>query len=128
VIRRTIDKGQKTRPKNNRWSWGGAVHTNATNTTTDAGRRSVSTVNLSKQTDSIITKRLSSSSATLLHSPDRAISLKRLTGSSSLLMNAFLDKRRGEKNEREAAKERQPMQICRANRIQCERSIRVCQS
>ncbi|XP_078799167.1 ensconsin isoform X23 [Oryzias latipes] len=76
VIRRTIDKGQKTRPKNNRWSWGGAVHTNATNTTTDAGRRSVSTVNLSKQTDSIITKRLSSSSATLLHSPDRGLQMR----------------------------------------------------
>lgn len=37
----------------------------------DAERRSVSTMNLSKHTDPVITKRLSSSSATLLHSPDR---------------------------------------------------------
>lgn len=37
----------------------------------DADRRSVSTMNLSKHTDPVITKRLSSSSATLLHSPDR---------------------------------------------------------
>ncbi|XP_023808723.1 ensconsin isoform X7 [Oryzias latipes] len=87
VIRRTIDKGQKTRPKNNRWSWGGAVHTNATNTTTDAGRRSVSTVNLSKQTDSIITKRLSSSSATLLHSPDRGLRRLPLTLWESNVVN-----------------------------------------
>ncbi|RVE56023.1 hypothetical protein OJAV_G00231990 [Oryzias javanicus] len=76
VMRRTMDKGQKARPKNNRWSWGGAMHPNTTNTTTDAGRRSVSTVNLSKQTDSIITKRLSSSSATLLHSPDRGLQMR----------------------------------------------------
>uniref|UniRef100_A0A3B5A7H9 Uncharacterized protein n=1 Tax=Stegastes partitus TaxID=144197 RepID=A0A3B5A7H9_9TELE len=34
-------------------------------------RRSVSTMNLSKHADPVITKRLSSSSATLLHSPDR---------------------------------------------------------
>ncbi|XP_078799152.1 ensconsin isoform X5 [Oryzias latipes] len=121
VIRRTIDKGQKTRPKNNRWSWGGAVHTNATNTTTGfvesaflypldlaglehmqsafsfyrrhgmtsqyAGRRSVSTVNLSKQTDSIITKRLSSSSATLLHSPDRGLRRLPLTLWESNVVN-----------------------------------------
>ncbi|XP_077409030.1 ensconsin isoform X3 [Vanacampus margaritifer] len=38
-----------------------------------ADRRSVSTVNLSKQHDAVITKRLSSSSATLLHSPDRGL-------------------------------------------------------
>lgn len=37
----------------------------------DADRRSVSTMNLSKHTDPVITKRLSCSSATLLHSPDR---------------------------------------------------------
>ncbi|XP_036066544.1 ensconsin isoform X2 [Oryzias melastigma] len=86
VIRRTMDKGQKTRPKSNRWSWGGAMHPNTTNTTTDAGRRSVSTVNLSKHTDSIITKRLSSSSATLLHSPDRGLQTR--TTSSPVISKA----------------------------------------
>uniref|UniRef100_A0A8C8SWY0 Microtubule associated protein 7 n=1 Tax=Pelusios castaneus TaxID=367368 RepID=A0A8C8SWY0_9SAUR len=38
----------------------------------DPDRRSVSTVNLSKHVDPVINKRLSSSSATLLNSPDRA--------------------------------------------------------
>uniref|UniRef100_A0A3Q2P547 Uncharacterized protein n=1 Tax=Fundulus heteroclitus TaxID=8078 RepID=A0A3Q2P547_FUNHE len=71
VIRRTLERSQKTRPKQNRWSWGGVLHTNAPSIPADADRRSVSTVNLSKHTDPIITKRLSSSSATLLHSPDR---------------------------------------------------------
>lgn len=37
----------------------------------DTDRRSVSTMNLSKPTDPVISKRLSSSSATLLNSPDR---------------------------------------------------------
>lgn len=37
----------------------------------DAERRSVSTMNLSKHTDPVISKRLSSSSATLLNSQDR---------------------------------------------------------
>uniref|UniRef100_A0A3Q0SPR9 Uncharacterized protein n=1 Tax=Amphilophus citrinellus TaxID=61819 RepID=A0A3Q0SPR9_AMPCI len=68
VMRRTLEKSQKTRQKANRWSWGGTLHTN----TPYADRRSVSTMNLSKHTDPVITKRLSSSSATLLHSPDRA--------------------------------------------------------
>uniref|UniRef100_A0A8C5XQ91 Microtubule associated protein 7 n=1 Tax=Microcebus murinus TaxID=30608 RepID=A0A8C5XQ91_MICMU len=38
----------------------------------DPDRRSVSTMNLSKHVDPVISKRLSSSSATLLNSPDRA--------------------------------------------------------
>lgn len=37
----------------------------------DPDRRSVSTMNLSKHVDPVINKRLSSSSATLLNSPDR---------------------------------------------------------
>uniref|UniRef100_A0A3B4AX60 Uncharacterized protein n=1 Tax=Periophthalmus magnuspinnatus TaxID=409849 RepID=A0A3B4AX60_9GOBI len=72
VLRRTLERSQKARPKANRWSWGGALNTNTPNT----DRRSVSTMNLSKHTDPVITKRLSSSSATLLHSPDRGTSQK----------------------------------------------------
>ncbi|XP_035851245.1 ensconsin isoform X9 [Sander lucioperca] len=72
VIRRTLERSQKTRQKPNRWSWGGVLHTN-TPSTTDADRRSVSTMNLSKHTDPVFTKRLSYSSATLLHSPDRGL-------------------------------------------------------
>nr|XP_061785662.1 ensconsin isoform X2 [Nerophis lumbriciformis] len=107
VMRRTMERGQLTRPKTNRWSWGGALHPNRPDTPTGffesaflypldldglkhthgafslsrrygmtsqyADRRSVSTVNLSKHHDPVITKRLSSSSATLLHSPDRGL-------------------------------------------------------
>ncbi|KAM4529640.1 ensconsin isoform 3-T3 [Fundulus diaphanus] len=110
VIRRTLERSQKTRPKQNRWSWGGVLHTNTPSipagfvesaflcpldlaglehmqsafsfyrryglTSHYADRRSVSTVNLSKHTDPIITKRLSSSSATLLHSPDRGLQMR----------------------------------------------------
>ncbi|MEQ2285989.1 hypothetical protein AMECASPLE_037591, partial [Ameca splendens] len=110
VIRRTLERGQKTRPKQNRWSWGGALHANTLSipsgfvesaflcpldlaglehmqsafsfyrryglTSHYADRRSVSTVNLSKHTDPIITKRLSSSSATLLHTPDRGLQMR----------------------------------------------------
>ncbi|XP_051908941.1 ensconsin isoform X8 [Hippocampus zosterae] len=71
VMRRTMERAQASRPKHNRWSWGGPLHPTSPITPTDADRRSVSTVNLSKQHDAVISKRLSSSSATLLHSPDR---------------------------------------------------------
>ncbi|CAN9507421.1 unnamed protein product [Ophioblennius macclurei] len=76
VMRRTLERSQKSRPKTNRWSWGGALHANTPGTPADADRRSVSTMNLSKHTDPVITKRLSSSSATLLHSPDRGLQMR----------------------------------------------------
>ncbi|XP_014850015.1 PREDICTED: ensconsin isoform X8 [Poecilia mexicana] len=87
VIRRTLERSQKTRPKQNRWSWGGALHTNTPSIPADADRRSVSTVNLSKHTDPIITKRLSSSSATLLNSPDRGLRRLPLTPWESSMVN-----------------------------------------
>ncbi|KAM4529644.1 ensconsin isoform 7-T7 [Fundulus diaphanus] len=121
VIRRTLERSQKTRPKQNRWSWGGVLHTNTPSipagfvesaflcpldlaglehmqsafsfyrryglTSHYADRRSVSTVNLSKHTDPIITKRLSSSSATLLHSPDRGLRRLPLTPWESSVVN-----------------------------------------
>ncbi|XP_061330886.1 ensconsin isoform X10 [Pezoporus flaviventris] len=70
VVRRTIERSQKPKQKQNRWSWGGALHNRINNT--DPNRRSLSTMNLSKHVDPVINKRLSSSSATLLNSPDRA--------------------------------------------------------
>ncbi|KAM6915021.1 uncharacterized protein map7b [Xenentodon cancila] len=110
VIRRTLERSQKTKQKPNRWSWGGALHTNTPSipagfvesaflypldlaglehmqsafslyrrygmTSQYVDRRSVSTMNLSKHTDPVITKRLSSSSATLLHSPDRGLRMR----------------------------------------------------
>uniref|UniRef100_A0A674H4L0 Microtubule associated protein 7 n=1 Tax=Taeniopygia guttata TaxID=59729 RepID=A0A674H4L0_TAEGU len=71
VVRRTIERSQKPKQRQNRWSWGGALHNRINNT--DRDRRSVSTMNLSKHVDPVINKRLSSSSATLLNSPDRVI-------------------------------------------------------
>nr|XP_054603814.1 ensconsin isoform X7 [Nothobranchius furzeri] len=91
VIRRTLEKSQKTKPKPNRWSWGGALHTNTPSTTADADRRSVSTVNLSKRADPVITKRLSSSSATLLNSPDRGLQMRTV---STPIINKALSKPR----------------------------------
>ncbi|XP_051735650.1 ensconsin isoform X6 [Ctenopharyngodon idella] len=70
VIRRTMERSQRARPKSNRWSWGGTLSA-STSHNSDAERRSVSTMNLSKHMDTVISKRLSSSSATLLNSQDR---------------------------------------------------------
>nr|XP_046228646.1 ensconsin isoform X3 [Scatophagus argus] len=83
VMRRTLERSQRARQKPNRWSWGGALHTNTPSTPADTDRRSVSTMNLSKHTDPVITKRLSSSSATLLHSPDRGLQMR--TASSPVI-------------------------------------------
>ncbi|XP_041108415.1 ensconsin isoform X11 [Polyodon spathula] len=71
VVRRTIERSQKAKQKPSRWSWGGAMHSSTINTS-DADRRSVSTMNLSKHVDPVMSKRLSSSSATLLNASDRA--------------------------------------------------------
>ncbi|KAM8726566.1 ensconsin isoform 9-T9 [Acanthopagrus schlegelii] len=87
VMRRTLERSQRTRQKPNRWSWGGALHTNTPSTPADSDRRSVSTMNLSKHTDPVITKRLSSSSATLLHSPDRGLRRLPLTPWESNVVN-----------------------------------------
>ncbi|KAJ0026930.1 hypothetical protein NQD34_017930 [Periophthalmus magnuspinnatus] len=87
VLRRTLERSQKARPKANRWSWGGALNTNTPSTAPDTDRRSVSTMNLSKHTDPVITKRLSSSSATLLHSPDRGMRRLPLTPWESNMVN-----------------------------------------
>ncbi|NXX90637.1 MAP7 protein, partial [Centropus bengalensis] len=83
VVRRTIERSQKPKQKQNRWSWGGALHSRIN--TTDPDRRSVSTMNLSKHVDPVINKRLSSSSATLLNSPDRARRLQLSPWESSVV-------------------------------------------
>ncbi|XP_070788791.1 ensconsin isoform X4 [Pituophis catenifer annectens] len=72
VVRRTIERSQKPKEKQNRWSWGSTLHRSSSINNADPDRRSVSTMNLSKHVDPVINKRLSSSSATLLNSPDRA--------------------------------------------------------
>ncbi|XP_051648520.1 ensconsin isoform X5 [Manacus candei] len=83
VVRRTMERSQKPKQKQNRWSWGGALHNRINNP--DRDRRSVSTMNLSKHVDPVINKRLSSSSATLLNSPDRARRLQLSPWESSIV-------------------------------------------
>ncbi|XP_059898185.1 ensconsin isoform X4 [Gadus macrocephalus] len=87
VIRRTSERSQRTRPKPNRWSWGGALPTHTPSTHADSDRRAVSTMNLSKHMDPIITKRLSHSSATLMHSPDRGLRHMPLSPWENMMVN-----------------------------------------
>ncbi|XP_034143717.1 ensconsin isoform X5 [Esox lucius] len=89
VLRRTVERSQ--RAKQNRWSWGGALPVNTPTTPRDAERRSVSTMNLSKHpADQVITKRLSYSSATLLHSPDRGMRRMPLTPWENTVVSRLL--------------------------------------
>ncbi|XP_059556415.1 ensconsin isoform X4 [Myotis daubentonii] len=85
VVRRTMERSQKPKQKHNRWSWGGPLHASHSVHSTDPDRRSVSTMNLSKHVDPVISKRLSSSSATLLNSPDRARRLQLSPWESSVV-------------------------------------------
>ncbi|XP_047626071.1 ensconsin isoform X3 [Phacochoerus africanus] len=85
VVRRTMERSQKPKQKHNRWSWGGPLHGSPSIHSTDPDRRSVSTMNLSKHVDPVISKRLSSSSATLLNSPDRARRLQLSPWESSVV-------------------------------------------
>ncbi|XP_037376347.1 ensconsin isoform X3 [Talpa occidentalis] len=85
VVRRTMERSQKPRQKHNRWSWGGPLHGSPSIHSADPDRRSVSTMNLSKHVDPVISKRLSSSSATLLNSPDRARRLQLSPWESSVV-------------------------------------------
>ncbi|XP_036077858.1 ensconsin isoform X2 [Rousettus aegyptiacus] len=85
VVRRTMERSQKPKQKHNRWSWGGTLHGSPSIHSADPDRRSVSTMNLSKHVDPVISKRLSSSSATLLNSPDRARRLQLSPWESSVV-------------------------------------------
>ncbi|XP_026081406.1 ensconsin-like isoform X14 [Carassius auratus] len=81
VMRRTLERSQRveSRERQKRWSWGGLSDSDNKN-----DKRSSSTTNL-KQTDSVISKRLSSSSATLLNSPDKKSHLCPRSASASPL-------------------------------------------
>ncbi|XP_028671622.1 ensconsin isoform X8 [Erpetoichthys calabaricus] len=89
VMRRTLERSQRLEQRQKRWSWGGAL-SESENKAGDPGTSfpkpvhldepspssgpsktcEVSTVNL-KQADTVISKRLSSSSATLMNSPEK---------------------------------------------------------
>ncbi|XP_037396364.1 MAP7 domain-containing protein 2 isoform X10 [Pygocentrus nattereri] len=98
VMRRTMERSQRLEQRQKRWSWGGLTDSDQKNGESDSGpasspitvvispaspvskpprsqvpqdKRSTSTTNLKQQADSAISKRLSSSSATLLNSPDK---------------------------------------------------------
>ncbi|XP_046725743.1 ensconsin isoform X3 [Silurus meridionalis] len=144
VVRRTLEKSRRVKPKPNRWSWGGTLTSSTSHNsgfgdsallftldlaglecddvfslarqqrphTQYADRRSVSTMNLSKHIDPVISKRLSSSSATLLNTPDRGLQ-KQTSLSSSCLVNRFSSKARPSKEkiyqDRPAGMHRMPL-------------------
>ncbi|XP_068000860.1 MAP7 domain-containing protein 2 isoform X7 [Melanerpes formicivorus] len=71
MMRRSFERSQQLEQKQKRWSWGGALAAGSGGR--DAcDKLSASTMNLPKQMDSPISKRLSSSTAAITHSPDRA--------------------------------------------------------
>ncbi|XP_066571288.1 ensconsin isoform X7 [Amia ocellicauda] len=94
VMRRTLERSQRLEQRQKRWSWGGGLTVDPESKTgdpetelsppidlvastspadpqgTQEDKRSTSTMNL-KQPDSVISKRLSTSSATLMNSPDK---------------------------------------------------------
>ncbi|KAB5571260.1 hypothetical protein PHYPO_G00222970 [Pangasianodon hypophthalmus] len=98
VMRRTMERSQRVEQRQKRWSWSGLTDSDNRNGESDCGptsspvnivispaspvskpprshtpqdKRSSSTTNLKQPADSAISKRLSSSSATLLNSPDK---------------------------------------------------------
>ncbi|XP_077637763.1 MAP7 domain-containing protein 2 isoform X2 [Lonchura striata] len=71
MMRRSLERSQQLEQKQKRWSWGGALAAGSGGR--DAcDKLSASTMNLPKQMESPISKRLSSSTVAITHSPDRA--------------------------------------------------------
>ncbi|XP_055782843.1 ensconsin isoform X2 [Salvelinus fontinalis] len=97
VMRRTLERSQRVEQRQKRWSWGGLSESDNRSGDPDAGaaspvaivispaspekpprtqsavdKRSTSTMNLKQLSEAGINKRLSSSSATLINSPDKS--------------------------------------------------------
>ncbi|XP_077956763.1 uncharacterized protein map7d3 isoform X15 [Gasterosteus aculeatus] len=68
MMRRTLERSNRVEHRQKRWSWGG-LSTDSDGRTVD--KRSTSTMNLKQPSEAGISKRLSSSSATLVKSPDK---------------------------------------------------------
>ncbi|XP_018588914.1 ensconsin-like isoform X3 [Scleropages formosus] len=106
VMRRTLERSQRLEQRQKRWSWGGGLTTDTApksvgevaapscsdpqgpEKTQQVDKRSTSTMNLKQPVESAISKRLSSSSAALVNSPDkstkrRSSSLNRLSSNCS---------------------------------------------
>ncbi|XP_077434484.1 uncharacterized protein map7d3 isoform X3 [Vanacampus margaritifer] len=69
VMRRTLERSQRADQRQKRWSWGGL----STDSDGRTDKRSTSTANLKQPAEASISKRLSSSSATLVKSPDKSL-------------------------------------------------------
>ncbi|XP_025766780.1 MAP7 domain-containing protein 2 isoform X11 [Oreochromis niloticus] len=82
VMRRTLERSQQVEQRQKRWSWGG-LSTDSDGRTVD--KRSTSTTNLKQPSEAGISKRLSSSSATLIKSPDKQCHLCPRSASASPL-------------------------------------------
>ncbi|TNN72748.1 Ensconsin [Liparis tanakae] len=78
MMRRTLERSQRVEQRQKRWSWGG-LSTDSDGRTVD--KRSTSTMNLKQPPEAGISKRLSSSSATLIKSPDKRRSVRRRSSS-----------------------------------------------
>ncbi|XP_043112580.1 ensconsin isoform X24 [Puntigrus tetrazona] len=89
VMRRTLERSQRVEQRQKRWSWGGLSDSDNKN-----DKRSSSTTNL-KQTDSVISKRLSSSSATLLNSPDKTSASPMQPSARGPLRSRSSDRKKG---------------------------------
>uniref|UniRef100_A0A3P9P254 MAP7 domain containing 3 n=1 Tax=Poecilia reticulata TaxID=8081 RepID=A0A3P9P254_POERE len=70
VMRRTLERSQRVEQRQKRWSWGGL---SGDQDGRAADKRSTSTTNLKQPPEAGISKRLSSSSATLGKSPDKSV-------------------------------------------------------
>ncbi|XP_068447194.1 MAP7 domain-containing protein 2 isoform X12 [Clinocottus analis] len=82
MMRRTLERSQRVEQRQKRWSWGG-LSTDSDGRTVD--KRSTSTMNLKQLSEAGISKRLSSSSATLIKSPDKQSHLCPRSASASPL-------------------------------------------
>ncbi|MBN3292848.1 MAP7 protein, partial [Polypterus senegalus] len=119
VMRRTLERSQRLEQRQKRWSWGGAL-SESENKAGDPGTSfpkpvhldepspssgpsktcEVSTVNL-KQTDTVISKRLSSSTATLMNSPEKSSATKKRSSS----LNRLVNKKQSSPNTEKLSKE-----------------------
>ncbi|XP_068919548.1 MAP7 domain-containing protein 2 isoform X8 [Petaurus breviceps papuanus] len=73
MMRRSLERAQQLEHKQKRWSWGGALASSSGSSERDAcDKLSASTMNLPKQLESPISKRLSSSTAAITYSSDKA--------------------------------------------------------
>ncbi|XP_061786526.2 uncharacterized protein map7d3 isoform X13 [Nerophis lumbriciformis] len=105
VMRRTLERSQRVEQRQKRWSWGGLSTDSDGRGDSDTGasspvaivicpatpekpsstqkvdKRSTSTINLKQPSEANISKRLSSSSATLIKSPDKSASMKKRSAS-----------------------------------------------